>query len=99
MRKRPPRPSGNRYGGGGAVEARSTIAGSSPITRDATATGGSPWPGSAAAARSEDLEARQPLGRLGTAEEMADGALSVASAESSFVTGTELVVDGGVTAR
>jgi NAD(P)-dependent dehydrogenase (short-subunit alcohol dehydrogenase family) len=47
----------------------------------------------------EDLEARQPLGRLGTAEEMADGALYLASAESSFVTGTELVVDGGMTAR
>ena len=49
--------------------------------------------------RLEDLEARQPLGRLGTAEEMADGALYLASAESSFVTGTELVVDGGMTAR
>ena len=45
-----------------------------------------------------DLEARQPLGRLGTAEEMADAALYLASAESSFVTGTELVVDGGMTA-
>ena len=44
-----------------------------------------------------DLEARQPLGRLGTAEEMADAALYLASAESSFVTGTELVVDGGMT--
>jgi NAD(P)-dependent dehydrogenase (short-subunit alcohol dehydrogenase family) len=47
----------------------------------------------------EDLEARQPLGRLGTAEEMADAALYLASVESSFVTGTELVVDGGMTAR
>jgi len=49
--------------------------------------------------RIEDLEARQPLGRLGTAEEMADGALYLASAESTFVTGTQLVVDGGMTAR
>jgi 2-keto-3-deoxy-L-fuconate dehydrogenase len=49
--------------------------------------------------RLEDLEARQPLGRLGTAEEMADAALYLAGAESSFVTGTELVVDGGMTAR
>jgi NAD(P)-dependent dehydrogenase (short-subunit alcohol dehydrogenase family) len=48
--------------------------------------------------RLADLEARQPLGRLGTAEEMADAALYLASAESSFVTGTELVVDGGMTA-
>jgi NAD(P)-dependent dehydrogenase (short-subunit alcohol dehydrogenase family) len=48
--------------------------------------------------RLEDLAARQPLGRLGTAEEIADAALYLASAESSFVTGTELVVDGGMTA-
>jgi NAD(P)-dependent dehydrogenase (short-subunit alcohol dehydrogenase family) len=46
----------------------------------------------------EDLEARQPMGRLGTTSEMADGALYLATAESSFVTGTQLVVDGGQTA-
>jgi NAD(P)-dependent dehydrogenase (short-subunit alcohol dehydrogenase family) len=45
-----------------------------------------------------DLEARQPMGRLGTADEMAEGALYLATAESSFVTGTQLVVDGGMTA-
>jgi len=45
-----------------------------------------------------DLEARQPMGRLGTAEEMADAALYLASSESAFVTGTQLVVDGGATA-
>jgi 2-keto-3-deoxy-L-fuconate dehydrogenase len=49
--------------------------------------------------RIEGLEARQPLGRLGTAEEMADGALYLASSESTFVTGTQLVVDGGMPAR
>jgi NAD(P)-dependent dehydrogenase (short-subunit alcohol dehydrogenase family) len=48
--------------------------------------------------RIEDLEARQPLGRLGTAEEMAEAALYLASPAAAFVTGTELVVDGGMTA-
>jgi NAD(P)-dependent dehydrogenase (short-subunit alcohol dehydrogenase family) len=41
------------------------------------------------------LVARQPMGRLGTAEEMASAYLFLASDESSFTTGTTLVVDGG----
>jgi len=40
-----------------------------------------------------------PLGRLGTAEDIAYGALYLASDESSWVTGTELVIDGGFTAQ
>jgi 2-keto-3-deoxy-L-fuconate dehydrogenase len=48
--------------------------------------------------RIEDLEARQPLGRLATAEEIAGAALYLASDEASFVTGIELAVDGGMTA-
>ncbi len=41
--------------------------------------------------------ARQPLGRLGTAEEIAAMAVYLASDESVFTTGTSMVVDGGVT--
>ena len=41
------------------------------------------------------LVARQPMGRLGTAEEMAAAYLFLAADESSFTTGTTLVVDGG----
>jgi NAD(P)-dependent dehydrogenase (short-subunit alcohol dehydrogenase family) len=45
------------------------------------------------------VAAMTPLGRMGTSEEIAYGALYLASDESSFVTGAELVIDGGVTAR
>jgi NAD(P)-dependent dehydrogenase (short-subunit alcohol dehydrogenase family) len=41
------------------------------------------------------LVSRQPMGRLGTAEEMAAAYLFLASDDSSFTTGTTLVVDGG----
>ena len=39
-----------------------------------------------------------PMGRFGLAEEMAKSALFLASDESSFITGSEFVVDGGITA-
>ncbi|WIW90421.1 SDR family oxidoreductase (plasmid) [Sphingobium sp. V4] len=43
------------------------------------------------------FSARQPMGRLGRAEEIASLALYLASDESAFVTGTTAVIDGGWT--
>ena len=40
-----------------------------------------------------------PLRRLGNAEDIAYGILYLASDESSFATGSELVIDGGTTAQ
>jgi cyclopentanol dehydrogenase len=40
-----------------------------------------------------------PLGRVGTSEDIAYGVLYLASDEASFVTGSELVIDGGRTAQ
>jgi NAD(P)-dependent dehydrogenase (short-subunit alcohol dehydrogenase family) len=45
------------------------------------------------------LEGRQPMGRLGTPEEIAGAALYLASDDAAFITGTGLVIDGGWTAR
>lgn len=40
-----------------------------------------------------------PLGRIGTAAEIADAILFLASSESRYMTGAELVIDGGTTAQ
>ena len=44
------------------------------------------------------LRARQPMGRLGTPEEIADAVLYLASDAAAFVTGSSFVIDGGLTA-
>ncbi|MCH7735834.1 MAG: glucose 1-dehydrogenase [Chloroflexi bacterium] len=47
----------------------------------------------------EVMVSRIPLGRYGESEDVAYGVLYLASDESSFVTGSELVIDGGWTAQ
>jgi NAD(P)-dependent dehydrogenase (short-subunit alcohol dehydrogenase family) len=42
------------------------------------------------------LQAQVPLKRFGTPEEIASAVLYLASAESAFIVGTELVIDGGM---
>ncbi len=49
--------------------------------------------------RAEWCLERIPIGRLGNAYDIAYGILYLASDESSFVTGAELVIDGGTTAQ
>ncbi len=47
----------------------------------------------------EETSEIHPLGRVGTPQEVADAIVFLASPRSSFVTGTCLVVDGGLTAQ
>ena len=53
--------------------------------------------------RNEDERATRvsltPIGRFGTAEDVAHGVLFLASDEASYVTGAELVIDGGLTVQ
>lgn len=64
----------------------------------------SPWVGRLLAqaddptARRAALVARQPMGRLGDPEEIAKAALYLASDDAAFITGTSLVIDGGIVA-
>jgi NAD(P)-dependent dehydrogenase (short-subunit alcohol dehydrogenase family) len=44
------------------------------------------------------LVARQPMGRLGEPGEIAAAAIYLASDDAAFVTGSALVIDGGLTA-
>jgi len=44
----------------------------------------------------EDFIARQPMGRLGTAEEIAALAIHLAGDESAYTTGQAIVIDGGI---
>jgi len=45
----------------------------------------------------KDFIARQPMGRLGTAEEIGDACVYLASDESRFMTGQTFLIDGGIT--
>ncbi len=45
------------------------------------------------------VDAMHPLGHMGDADDIAWGAVYLASDEAKFVTGAELVIDGGYTAR
>ena len=47
----------------------------------------------------EQSAARHPLGRIGQPQDIAYAVLFLASDESSFMTGSELVIDGGLTAQ
>ena len=47
----------------------------------------------------EESAARHPMGRIGQPEDIAYGVLFLASDEASFMTGSELVIDGGLTAQ
>jgi 2-keto-3-deoxy-L-fuconate dehydrogenase len=61
----------------------------------------SPWVQRLVADAGESLDAlgaRQPMGRLGRPEEIAEAVLYLASDASAFVTGTVLTIDGGLTA-
>jgi meso-butanediol dehydrogenase / (S,S)-butanediol dehydrogenase / diacetyl reductase len=63
-----------------------------------------PWVESMAAGEPDrdaflaQMRARQPVGRMGTAEEVAAAVAYLCSADSRFMTGSALVVDGGLTA-
>jgi NAD(P)-dependent dehydrogenase (short-subunit alcohol dehydrogenase family) len=55
--------------------------------------------GTDVASQRADLVKLHPLGRLGRPEDIAAGIVFLASEESSFMTGAELIIDGGYTAR
>lgn len=46
-----------------------------------------------------ELHARQPVGRMGRPDEVADLAVYLASDAAEFMTGAALTLDGGLTAR
>ncbi|WCB94861.1 2,5-dichloro-2,5-cyclohexadiene-1,4-diol dehydrogenase LinX [Baekduia alba] len=65
----------------------------SPWIASITATADDP------AAQRAQMEARQPMGRLGSPEEIAGLVAYLVSDEAGFMTGSNVVMDGGLTAR
>lgn len=47
----------------------------------------------------KNLDSLHPLGHIGEPDDIANGILYLSSDEAKFVTGSELVIDGGYTAR
>lgn len=47
----------------------------------------------------EDIQSKHPIGRLGKSEEIADAVVWLCSDKASFVTGHNMVIDGGYTAQ
>src|SRR5216683_2847068 len=89
-----------RKGGGGSIINTSSVMGivASPTSPAYSAAKGAIARFSDPAVRKGLLD-RTPMGRLGTALDIANGVLFLASDESSWVTGSELVIDGGMTAQ
>ncbi|GLS23580.1 short-chain dehydrogenase [Labrys miyagiensis] len=72
------------------------VNGLSPGPTDTSALGKLGLKGEAEAALREEIRQLVPIGRMGTPLELAKAAVFLASDESAFVVGTELLVDGGV---
>jgi 2-keto-3-deoxy-L-fuconate dehydrogenase len=68
----------------------------SPSLNDRIATNAKKSGKSSKAVRQDFID-RQPIGRLGTPEEIANGAVWLASDESSYYTGQTMQIDGGMT--
>ena len=72
----------------------------SPHTRECSSPGSIDTPRLNAVSdeqRLKMLSSSVPLGRLGTPDEIAKAVIFLASEDSSYITGTELFVDGGMT--
>jgi NAD(P)-dependent dehydrogenase (short-subunit alcohol dehydrogenase family) len=72
------------------------VNGLSPGPTETPAMGKLGLTGEEEAALRKDIKQLVPIGRLGTVTELAKAAVFLASDESGFVVGTELLVDGGV---
>ena len=69
-----------------------------PMVQGGLARAAEFFPGADPALMKAEIIGRHPIGRLGEPEEIAKGILFLASDDASFITGSELVIDGGYTA-